>query len=65
MDWLEEGDFFAYVGTGGYTETADETCTEVGDDIAVEVGENHYIVEVGLLDQLHTHVVYDDVLELY
>ena len=45
-------------------EAADEAGAEVGDDVAVQVREHEDVVELGLLHELHAHVVDDPVLEL-
>ncbi len=37
---------------------------EVAHDVAVEVGQDQDVVQLGLLDELHAHVVHDPVFEL-
>ena len=54
----------ADVGARGDAEAADEARAEVGQDVAVEVGQHEHVVELGLLHELHAHVVDDAVLEL-
>src|SRR3954470_20693038 len=52
------------VGSGRDAETTDETGRQVAHDVAIQVREDEDVVLVGLLDQLHAHVVDDPVLEL-
>ena len=49
---------------GATPEAADEPRREVADDVAVQVGQDEHVVQLGLLDELHAHVVDDAVLEL-
>lgn len=60
MDSLENSDVFTDVGCGNNSEAADEACTEIADDIAVEVFEEKNVELIGIFDQLHAKVVHDD-----
>ena len=61
---LEQRGLAAVVGAGRDAEAADEAGAEVGDDVAVEVRQHHHVVQLGLLHELHAHVVDDAILEL-
>ena len=54
----------AEVRARGDAEPADQPGAEIGDDVAVEVGQHHHVVLLGPLDELHAEVVRDPVLEL-
>ncbi len=54
----------ADVGAGGHAQAADQPGAQVAEDVAVEVGQHEHVVQLGLLHQLHAHVVDDAVLEL-
>ena len=61
---LEDGAaVLADVRPGGDAQAADEPGAEVGEDVAVEVGQDQDVVQLGLLHELHAHVVDDPVLE--
>ena len=62
--WLEQRGLAAVVGAGRDAEAADEAGGEVGDDVAVEVRQHQHVVQLGLLHELHAHVVDDAILEL-
>jgi len=64
MDRLEDRTHLADVRARGDPEAADQAGAEVGHDVAVEVRQDHDVVQLGLLDELHAHVVDDPVLEL-
>ena len=64
MDRLEDRGLGADVGARRDAETADQPGREVADDVAVQVGQDEHVVQLGLLDELHAHVVDDAVLEL-
>ena len=64
MDRLEDRGLDADVRAGRDAETADQPGAQVADDVAVQVRQHHDVVQLGLLDQLHAHVVDDAVLEL-
>ena len=49
---------------GATPEAADEAGAQVAHDVAVQVGQDHDVVQLRLLDELHAHVVDDPVLEL-
>ena len=49
---------------GRDAQPADEAGAQVADDVAVQVRQDHHVVQLGLLDELHAHVVDDPVLEL-
>src|ERR1035437_7527275 len=61
---LEHRDVVADVGARSESEATDQPCAEVAEDVAVEVGHHHHVVQLGLLHQLHGHVVDDALLEL-
>jgi hypothetical protein len=61
---LEQRAVLAVVRPGGDAEPADQARGQVGDDVAVQVREHQDVVQVGLLHELHAHVVDDPVLEL-
>src|SRR3990172_4767252 len=61
---LEDGHIVADVGPWGNSKPAHQAGAEVGEDIAVKVGEHQHVVQLRLLDELHAHVVDDAVLEL-
>ena len=63
VDGLEHGRLGADVGPRRHAQAADEAGREVADDVAVEVRQDEDVVELGLLDELHAHVVDDAVLE--
>ena len=60
---LEDGRLGADIRPRRDTQTADETGAQVTDDVPVEVRQDEYVVQLGLLDELHAHVVDDAVLE--
>ena len=64
MDGLEDGRIHPDVRAGRDAEAADEAGAQVAHDVAVEVRQDEDVVQLGLLDQLHAHVVDDAVLEL-
>src|SRR3954452_17968562 len=64
VDGLEHRGVRPDVRSGRDAETADETGVQVAHDVAIQVREDENVVLVGLLDQLHAHVVDDPVLEL-
>jgi len=47
---FECGDGIADICAGSDAEAANEACTQIAEDIAVEVGQDDYIVKLGLLD---------------
>ena len=47
-----------------HAQSADQTRTQIADDIAVEIRQHDHIVQLRLLDQLHAHIVDDPILEL-
>ena len=49
---------------GRHAQPADQAGAQVADDVAVEVRQHQHVVQLGLLDELHAHVVDDAVLEL-
>jgi hypothetical protein len=61
---LEDGDVLAVVRAGRHAEPADQPRADVGHDVAVEVREHEHVVFLGVLHDLHAHVVDDLVLEL-
>ena len=54
----------ADVRAGRDAQAADQARRQVADDVAVEVRQHEHVVQLGLLDELHAHVVDDAVLEL-
>ena len=46
------------------TRSSDQTCGQVGNDIAVQVGHHQHVKLLWLGHQLHTRVVHDHALEL-
>ena len=54
----------ADVGARRDAEPADEARRQVAHDVAVQVRQDEHVVQLGLLDELHAHVVDDAVLEL-
>src|SRR5207253_6177337 len=62
---LEDGDLVTGVGARRQAEAADETGAQITQYVAVQVGHDHDVVQLGLLHQLHGHVVDDPVLELH
>ena len=61
---LEQRRLGAEVGARGDAEAADEAGAQVGDDVAVQVRAHQHVVQLGLLHELHAHVVDDAILEL-
>ncbi len=49
---------------GREAQAADEAGAEVAEDVTEQVGHHHDVVELGLLHQLHGHVVDDAIVEL-
>ena len=49
---------------GANPKSTNKTCTKIAYDIALKVGEYHYIESIGTGDQLHTKVVDDHVIGL-
>ena len=64
MDRLEDRGLGADVRARRDAEAADEPGARSLHDVAVEVRQDEDVVQVGLLDELHAHVVDDAVLEL-
>ena len=64
VDRLEDCRLGADVGARRDAEAADQPGAQVADDVAVQVRQHEHVVQVGLLDELHAHVVDDAVLEL-
>ena len=64
MDGLEDGGVRTDVRAWRDAQPADEARGEVAHDVAVQVREHQHVVQLGLLDELHAHVVDDAVLEL-
>ena len=65
MDRLEHRHtVLADVGPRRDAQATDEPGDEVADDVAVEVRCDQDVVEIGLYDELHAHVVDDPVFEL-
>ena len=64
MDRLEDRRLGADVGARCDAEAADQPGREVAHDVAVQVRQDQHVVQLGLLDELHAHVVDDAVLEL-
>ena len=64
VDRLEDRRLGPDVGARRDAEAADQPGRQVADDVAVEVRQDQDVVELGLLDELHAHVVDDAVLEL-
>ena len=55
MDRLENCTVLADICAGGQTKTANQTCTQVGNDIAVKVGADQNIIFLRVHHQTHTH----------
>ena len=49
---------------GRHAQAADQPGRQVAEDVAVEIRQHQHVVQLGLLHQLHAHVVDDAVLEL-
>ena len=64
MDRLEDRGLGADVGARRDAEPADQAGAQVADDVAVQVRQHQHVVQLGLLDELHAHVVDDAILEL-
>ena len=63
MSGLEDCGSIADISAWRDAESADQAGTEVAENITVEVGQDEDVVEFGLLDQLHAHIIDDAVLE--
>ena len=63
MRGLEHGRLLPDVRAGRHTKAADEAGAQVGDDVAVQVGQDEDVVLLGSLDELHREVVHDAVVE--
>ena len=61
---LEDRDLVAGVRTRSEPESSGEPGAEVTEDVAVEIRHHHDVVQLGLLHELHGHVVDDAILEL-
>ena len=61
MRGLEHGRVGADVGARRHAEPADEPRGEIGDDVAVQVGEHEHVVLLRALHEPHAHGV-DEVL---
>ena len=64
MRRLEDCARLADIRPGGDPQPPDQPRAQVGDDVAVKVGQDQDVVELGLLNELHAHVVDDPVFEL-
>src|SRR3990172_3100776 len=62
VDRLEHRYVVAQVRAGGAPQPADQPRTEVGQDVAVEVGQDQHVVQLRLLHQLHRHVIHQPLL---
>src|SRR6266542_286880 len=56
---LEHRDLVAHVRPRRDPEPADQPGGEVGEDVAVEVGQQQHVEVLGLLHELHAHVVHE------
>ena len=57
MHGLEDRHAIADVGAGDHAQAADQARTDVGQDVAVEVLEEHHVEGVGVLGEAHADVV--------
>jgi len=51
------------VGARRDSQAADETGAQVADDVTVEIRQDEHVIQLGLLHQLHAHVVDDAILK--
>ena len=60
MDCFEDSVLLAEIGAGDKAQSADQSCAQIGDDVAVKILHHHHVILVRIHHQLHTGVV-DDV----
>ncbi|MBA7586838.1 hypothetical protein ES708_28844 [subsurface metagenome] len=64
MGGFEDSHVVAQVGARCQPQPPHQPRAEVGDKVAVEVGQHQYIELLRLFHQLHAEVVHDSILEL-
>jgi len=57
VDRFEDRDPLAQIRSRSDPKAADQTGAEVGEDVAVKIGQAEDIVKLRFLDQLHAHVI--------
>ena len=60
---FEDGAAGADVLAGGDAEAADQAGAQIADDVAVQVRQHEHVVQLGLLHELHAHVIDDALFE--
>ena len=64
MRGFEDGPVGTDVRARRHAQAADQAGRQIAQDVAVQVRQHEHVVQLGLLHQLHAHVVDDAVLEL-
>ena len=59
---FKHGIFAAQVGAGHQSQPADQPAGQIGEDVAVQVRHDQHVILLGMLHQLHAHVVHDPVV---
>ncbi len=54
---------FTDIGPRRHAQPAHQPGTQVGNDVAVKIGQHHHIVELRLLHKLHAHIVNNAILK--
>ncbi|MBA7716715.1 hypothetical protein ES703_125791 [subsurface metagenome] len=64
MSRFENGYLISDIRSRSHSQSANESSTQVGDNISVEVGEQKYVELMRLLNELRTQIIHKPVFEL-